>query len=102
MDRNPVRGPKITESRYAGGNLATDKQPAPAKELCRVGFWNLTGRDVTLVVDGQTHFLRKDHAVTLDLTRQFAWKMDQGEPRNERVPADRPSHEIVLRARAGR
>jgi len=101
LDR-PGRSPKITESRYVGGDTGkVDKPPAPG-ESCRVGFWNLTGRDVTLVVDGKTHFLRKDHALTLDLGRQFTWKRDQGEARNERVPADQNTHEIVLRPKAGR
>jgi hypothetical protein len=97
----PGRSPKITESRYAA-DTATDKQPPASKDHCKVGFWNLTGRDVSLLVDGQSHFLRKDHAMTLDLTRQFAWKMDQGELRSERVPADQRTHEILLRPKTGR
>ena len=94
LGKATVRGPKITESRYT--------ESPPGSKECKVGFWNLTGRDVTLLVDGHTHFLQKDHAVTLDLGRQFTWEMDKGEPRNVQVPADQHTHEIVLRPRAGR
>src|SRR5262245_33149715 len=48
----PGRSPKITESRYAGES-GTDKQSPPSRDYCKVGFWNLTGRDVSLLVDGQ-------------------------------------------------
>src|SRR5262249_35153469 len=70
--QNPLqRSPKITESRYASreGEVAKEPPAAP-KEYCKVGFWNLTGKDVTLLVDGKSHSLRRNHAVTLDLSRQ--------------------------------
>jgi hypothetical protein len=69
----------------------------PAKERCRVGFWNLTGRDVTLVVDGKSQLLPRDRAVTLELPREFSWQIDQQPARSERVANEKASHEIVIR-----
>jgi hypothetical protein len=80
----PKRAPIITESRSAD-------------ERCRVGFWNFTGRDVTLTVAGQKHKLAKDRAVTLELPRQFDWRVDAGTAHTVQVPAAQASHEIFLR-----
>ncbi len=88
------KGPTVTESRSLGGAYA---QGANVKDRCKVGFWNLTGRDVTLKVGGQTRSLPKDRAVTLDLERAFAWQLDQGDMNSERVPEDQPFHEVILR-----
>jgi hypothetical protein len=87
------KGPIITESRsqsaaYAGGD---------SRERCKVGFWNLTGRDVTLKVDGQERVLPKNRAITLTLERSFAWQIDQGDSVSEHVPEGQPFHEVVLR-----
>src|SRR5262249_28260168 len=98
LQKTDKRGPKITESRYADEKkVLTQSSPAPAPGQCRVGFWNLTGRDVTLTIDGQTHTVKRNRALTLDLSREFEWRMNEGETRTERVPADRVTHEIVLR-----
>jgi hypothetical protein len=86
------QGPTVTESRSKSGGYA----PAN-KERCKVGFWNLTGRDVTLKIDGEQQVLPKNRAVTLDLERAFAWQIDQGETVTEHVPEEQPFHEVILR-----
>jgi hypothetical protein len=86
------QGPTIIESRSKSGGYASAN-----KERCKVGFWNLTGRDVTLKIDGQQQVLPKNRAVTLDLERAFAWQIDQGETVTERVPEEQPFHEVILR-----
>jgi hypothetical protein len=88
------KGPTITEARSMGGAYA---QAGNSKERCKVGFWNLTGRDVTLKIDGQQRLVPKDRAVTLDLDRAFAWQVDQGDTVTERVPSEQPFHEVILR-----
>jgi hypothetical protein len=72
---------------------AADVAPGRAK----VGFWNITGADVTLTVDGQQRKLPKDRAVTLELGRTFVWQLDGRSPRLERVPDDQTVFEVILR-----
>ena len=89
------KGPTITESRSSaasGGGSAS----APGA-MCKVGFWNLTGRDITLKIDGQTRTLARDRAVTLELARSFVWQADQSEPSREQVPMDEAFHEVIIR-----
>jgi hypothetical protein len=83
--------PKITDSRSHGGQYAAVKG-----ERCRVGFWNITGRDVTILVDGQSRALARNQSLTLDVARAFRWQMD-GREQNERVPDGQTTFEIVLR-----
>jgi hypothetical protein len=72
--------------------------PAPLlKDRCRVGFWNLTGRDVTLTVDGKTWTLPRDRATTLDLDRQFTWQTAEQSQRNVIVPDGQATFEVVIR-----
>lgn len=95
---DPVRAPKITESRSRKESsqpeevLGTDR---PSR--CQVGFWNLSGRDVSLKINGQNRPLPRDRALTLDLNRSFVWQVDGGEPHSEIVPPERSTHEIVIR-----
>lgn len=86
--------PTIIEARSLGSVHA---QGGTAKERCKVGFWNVTGRDITLNIDGQPRLLAKDRAITLDLERAFVWRIDQGDPNSERVPEDQAFHEVILR-----
>ncbi|MBI3407944.1 MAG: hypothetical protein HY040_06255 [Planctomycetes bacterium] len=89
----PGKGPTIIESRSSVA--AGPATPAGAK--CKVGFWNLTGRDVTLKIDGQPRTLPRDRAVTLELARAFVWQVDQSEASSEQVPMDEAFHEVIIR-----
>ena len=71
--------------------------PSPAKDHCRVGFWNQTGRNVTLTVAGKTLVVPHDRAVTLELPRNFVWQLDQQPARTEKLADERATHEIVIR-----
>jgi hypothetical protein len=84
--------PKITESH----SLKTDGAPADPGQV-RLGFWNITGRDVTVVVDGQPHAVARNRALMLTVGRDFLWQMDQGPTRRERVPDGKNELDIVLR-----
>jgi hypothetical protein len=85
--------PVITESR----SLSVGPARSGIAQRCQVGFWNLTGRDVTLTVDGQAQLLPSNRAITLDLERSFAWQIDQRAAVSEHVPAGRDFHEVILR-----
>ena len=88
------KGPTVTESRSTSRDIA-DGRPGP--DHCKVGFWNLTGRDITLRVEGQPRVLAKNRAVTLDLARSFSWQVDQEQATTEQVPAEQRFHEVILR-----
>lgn len=89
------RAPAVSEARSQGGSYVAKKEPN--QEICRVGFWNVTGRDVELIVDGQPRTLPRDRAITLELGRVFSWQMGAGQRQTVTVPDGRSVHEIVLR-----
>jgi hypothetical protein len=89
------RTPTITESRFPG-EVAPAAAKVPAGRA-RVGFWNITGRDITLTIDGKARTVSKDRAVTFELGRSFAWQVDDGAPRSEQVPEGQNTLELVIR-----
>ncbi len=95
--RDNLVGPKVVAARSLTGNAVAPSILPVAKDRCRVGFWNLTGRDLALVVDGKSHPLARDRALTLDLNRVFGWQIDGNGPRSELVAEDQSTHEVVVR-----
>ena len=93
---DPKRAPVIIESRSFGGAFLP-QGPGPSAGRCRVGFWNVTGRDVTLTVNGQARPLSKDRALTVELDRTFGWQVDGGAAHAERVPDEQTSFEVIIR-----
>jgi hypothetical protein len=91
-----ARKPVIVASHAVGGSYLPGSSPL-AKDHCRVGFWNLSGRDVTLQVDGKTWTLPKNRAVTLDLERQFSWNLEGRPQRVEQVSQGQAVYEVVIR-----
>jgi hypothetical protein len=65
--------------------------------VARVGFWNITGRDVTLSIDGRTRNLAKDRAITVDVERSFTWQVNDGALHTERVPTEQNTFEVIIR-----
>jgi Aspartyl protease len=79
--------------------VRADSSPRPAppvNDRCRVGFWNLTGREVTLTVGDRTVTLAKHREISLDLERQFSWRIDGRPARLERVPNGEATLEITI------
>ena len=91
---NDPRMPLIVTSHAIGGNYVPGS--SLPKDRCRVGFWNLAGREVTLVIEGKAYTLPKDRAVTLDLERQFAWQVAGRSQHVERIAEGQASHEVVI------
>jgi hypothetical protein len=86
----PVPAPSVVESRTGtSGDAVSDR--------FRVGFWNAAGRDVTLVVEGRSHRLTRDRALTLELPRTFSWQVDQEAGQTGRVPEGKTTLEVVIR-----
>jgi hypothetical protein len=92
---DPAR-PVIVASHALGNNPGAGKAPL-AKDRCRVGFWNLSGREVVLTIDGKSLKLTKDRTVSLDLERQFTWQAGNGPQHVERVADTQPSYEVLIR-----
>jgi hypothetical protein len=89
--------PQVTEMRSG-----TDGQPpgpavVPVKDRVQVGFWNVSGRDLTLTIDGQRRLLPRNRSITLQLGRQFVWQVDQRAAQKEDIPEGNSTLEIVLR-----
>jgi hypothetical protein len=78
-------------------SVPPDKGTKPAADRCSVGFWNLTDKELTLKIDGQTHTLAAGKSLTRDLARQFVWQVIGREAQNSTVPAADVGMEIVIR-----
>ncbi|MFO0863098.1 MAG: hypothetical protein U0744_00295 [Gemmataceae bacterium] len=91
----PRKGPTITETRSLGGAYA----PGVGVVLprCKVGFWNLTGKEITVRIEGKDQTLPKDRAVTMELERNFTWQAPGREQTMERVPEDQNAFEVIIR-----
>ncbi len=92
--------PKVSDSStsyynaYALAPRATDQ---PASGRCSVALWNLTGRTITLKLDGQSQVLASGQRVARDLPREFVWQIEGRDPQRHSVPAGEAGVEIVLR-----
>lgn len=91
--------PEVTESRsfYEAFKVPSTSTDKPASERCAVGFWNLTGRDVTVSVDGKSQVIPRGKTVRLQVDRQFVWQVSGREAQTEKVPMENSGLEIVLR-----
>jgi hypothetical protein len=74
--------------------LAANKS---SKERVKIGFWNLTGRDITITIEGKTRALVKNRSVTLELDREFSWRVDGRPDHVERVPDGMVVYEVLVR-----
>jgi hypothetical protein len=95
LERKQLKVPQVMESRSFS---LTGEKPGPAGAIdkCRVGFWNMSGRDITLYIGQEKHVILQNRSLTLVLNRQFSWHTGNGEPKLENVQ-DGLEHEIVLR-----
>lgn len=90
--------PGVSESRYPDASVATvrDSRSAVAPR-CSVGFWNQSGRDVILRIDGQPRILSRGEGVTIDLPHRFVWQVDERTAQMENVPAQQTTVDLVIR-----
>jgi hypothetical protein len=92
LPSSPERGPKIIESRSLGGSYDTKDN-----DLCRVGFWNIAGRDVTVTINGKARTVPRNRSITVELSRRFVWQVEERDPHREQVPTGQTTYEIVIR-----
>jgi hypothetical protein len=90
--------PKVDESRsFAPPDDKATTAVEDSRATCRVGFWNVSGRDISLTVNGRTQQIRRDASVTLLVNRDFTWQIDGQAPQKEQVPSDGGNYEVVIR-----
>jgi hypothetical protein len=87
-DRAPVI---VTNRAMPAGSAST------AKERVKIGFWNLTNRDISITVAGKTRSLAKNRSMKLELEREFAWQVDGRSEQIERVPDGLATYEVLVR-----
>jgi hypothetical protein len=71
--------------------------PRAAGDRCAVTFWNLSGRDMALTVDGQARTIPAGQNVRIDLKRDFSWTVAGRDAERQQVPAQESGVEIVIR-----
>ncbi len=71
------------------------KSPGPTAPTVRV--WNLSGRDLSVKVDGKPSLIAPGQSVRLTVPRQFVWQVIGREPQSERIPEGDLGLEIVVR-----
>jgi hypothetical protein len=87
-----------TESRYYDTYSVVPREPVTRKQdECSVGFWNLSGRDLVLKVNGQDRVLPRGKNLVLDLNRQFDWQLEGRAYQTAEVPSNESALEIVIR-----
>jgi hypothetical protein len=91
--------PGVSESRSGtvGPATSTSRYLTPTGERVSVAFWNLSGRDVVLTVDGETRLVPRGQNWRLELGRAFSWQMDGKAEQLEWVPAGKTTVELVIR-----
>jgi hypothetical protein len=96
---NPPMPPAVKENRsFYDAYAVAGKDDRPVNgSRCTVGFWNNTGQDLVLRIDGQSRPLPNGRGVSLELPRVFVWQVVGREPQSERVPAEQTGVEIVIR-----
>ncbi len=97
LDKKMPAAPQVIESRSFSAADEKGAGPASGKGACKVGFWNATGRDVKLVVNGTAHTLARNRSLTLTLDREFAWHLEGQPAQQELVPDNRTAYEVVVR-----
>lgn len=73
------------------------KSPEVTKDRCRVGFWNLAGRDLSVTIEGKSFALPKNQVLTFDMDRQFTWQVAGKTPQIQRVPEGQAAFEVLVR-----
>jgi hypothetical protein len=89
--------PQVGEMRYYDGYGAAGRAGARTPDRCSVAFWNLSDRDLTVLVAGQSVSLPRGRSVQMELDRQFTWQIDGRPAVSERIPANESAWDILIR-----
>ena len=89
-------GVKESSSFYDAYAVVSEKRGSSG-DRCSIGFWNTTGRNMTLRVQGQGHLLAAGKGLTLELPRRFTWQVDDRPVETVEVPARDSALDVVIR-----
>lgn len=70
---------------------------APANGSYRIGFFNATERNITLVVNGETLELPRQSRVSATVARSFRWSVDGEAERSTIINADAAGMDVLIR-----
>jgi hypothetical protein len=102
----PVSPPAVKEDPSTSSKVATafyEAFPTANAAPCRiegrlpVTFWNLSGAAMSLRVAGQDRRLGQGQSLTLDLTREFEWRVEGHEALVSRVPDGEKGLTLLIR-----
>lgn len=77
--------------------VAARTAPTADRKQATIGFYNHTGKEVTVTANGKTVVLPKRGHVELELPLTFTWETAGGKAQTSKVPADAAGLEIVFR-----
>jgi hypothetical protein len=91
--------PEVSESHsyYDAYNVAPRATDRRAPDRYAIGFRNLSGREVTLLVAGRSTLLQPGQTLSVQLPRRFAWQVVGRDPQSQTLPEGESALEIVLR-----
>ena len=100
--KEPIREEKPMEplARLQIDQFLIDRNSKSMEDVvveAKVGFFNHSDRDLTLIIQGEEVTLPKDEYVTLRLPRDFKWAEKGESSRTVTIPADAEGLEIVFR-----
>jgi hypothetical protein len=96
----PGRSPGFGESTsfYNAYSVAGQYRSRPVGERCMVDFWNLTGRDLVLRIEGEPpQVLPRGKSVPVAIGRQFRWQVEGRETQTTRIDDGESALQIVIR-----
>ncbi len=93
------RQPRVSESpSYYDVYAVAPRDTAEASsERCSASFWNLTDRDLTITVEGQSRVVPRGKSLPLAVGRKFVWQVQGREAQTQQVTTGESSLEIVIR-----
>lgn len=90
--------PAVGEQRFYDGYAASGRgATAGSGDRVSVGFWNLSGQDMVVVVADQRVTLLRGASTTVQAPRQFTWQVAGRPMLSEAVPIGESAWEIVIR-----
>jgi hypothetical protein len=83
---------------YDAYAVASQETAKPSSDRCKVDFWNLTGRDLVLRIDGGApKVLPRGKSLPVQVGRQFTWQVDGREAQATPIEGREAALQIVIR-----
>lgn len=86
-----------SRSYYEAFPVAVNEPARRFGERCAIEFFNLTDKDLTMKIDGQSRTLARGKSLSLDLARRFTWQIDGRDVNQENIAIGEAAMQIVIR-----